>query len=60
MHLRGERGCLPERCHAQQDESTPVHLAAHNGHAAVVEQLLAAGVDTDSKCTVVSAGDPGF
>ena len=43
-HLRGgEGGCLTERCRALQNGFAPLHLAAHGGYAAVVEQLLAAG-----------------
>ena len=39
-------GLLPERCHSPQGGQTPLHRAAQHGHAAVVEQLLAAGADT--------------
>ena len=52
-------GCLPERCRAPQDGDTPLAGAAGYGHAAVVEQLLAAGADTDSKCKVRWAEDAG-
>ena len=47
--MRGERGILPERCRAPQDGGTPLHLAVTGGHAAVVEQLLAAGAAKDAK-----------
>jgi len=51
-HLRRERGCLPERCRAPQEEKTPLHRAAEFGHAAVVEKLLAAGADKEAKDAV--------
>ena len=49
--------CLTERCCAPQDGFTALHLAAMNGHATVVEQLLAAGAITDAKFGVRRAGD---
>src|SRR5688572_26884773 len=30
-------------------ESTPLHISAHRGHAAIVEALLAAGADVDAR-----------
>ena len=48
-HLRAERGCLPDRCRAPQNGTTPLHWAATRGHVAVVEQLLAAGADKEPK-----------
>ena len=42
-------GCLPERCRAPQFRKTPLHHATSGGHAAVVEQLLAAGAAVDAK-----------
>jgi hypothetical protein len=44
---RRERGCAPDRCHTPQDEHTPLHCAAQNGHVDVVDKLLAAGVAMD-------------
>ena len=44
-----EKGCLPERFHALQDGATPLHRAAMFGHAAVVQQLVAAGAAVDAK-----------
>ena len=41
------RGGLSERFHAPQGGKTPLHLAANRGHAAVVEQVLAAGAAAD-------------
>ena len=55
--MRGEMGCLPECCRAPQDGCTPLDAAAMKGHAAVVEQLLAAGAVADGKCQVRRAGD---
>ena len=47
--MRGEGGCLPDRCRAPQYGSTPLHIAAMCGHAAVVGQLLAAKADVETK-----------
>ena len=45
----GERGCLSDRYRAPQDRRTSLHWAAEGGHAGVVEQLLAAGANTEAK-----------
>ena len=54
--MRGEKGCLPDRCPAPQSGRTPLHRAAVFGHAAVVEQLLAAGAETEAKDDVRREG----
>ena len=41
-----------ERCRASQDGCTLLHVAAQEGHASVVELLLAAGADKDAKNAV--------
>ena len=48
-------GRLPERCHAPQWGESPLHRAAQRGHAAVVEQLLAAGAAVEAKDQVRGA-----
>ena len=55
--MRGERGCLPDRCRAPQGGSTPLHFAAEYGHAAVVGLLLAAKADVAAKNAVIGGGD---
>ena len=51
-----DRGCLPERCRAPQGGWTPLYQAARGGHAAVVEQLLAAGAAKDAEDRVRRKG----
>ena len=53
--MRGERGCLPDRCRAPQNERTPLHWAARSGRA-VAGQLLAAKADVEAKDDVVRGG----
>ena len=48
--------CLTVRYCAPQNGYTPLHQAATHGHAAVVEQLLAAGAVTGAKCKVRRVG----
>ena len=50
--MRGQRGGLSEHCRAPQDGLTPLLFAALQGHAAVVEQLLAAEANKEAKDTV--------
>ena len=49
-------GCLPEPCRAPQVRRTPLHHAAARSHAAMVEQLLAAGAAVDAKDQVKGGG----
>ena len=45
-------GHLCECCSAPQSGNTPLHMAANNDHAAVVEKLLASGADKEAKNVV--------
>ena len=66
--LRGELGCQPECCRAPQDGRTPLHVVAAAVHmtqrddnaVAVVEQLLAAGADTEAEDEVRVGGGCGM
>ena len=52
----GEWGCLPDRFRAPQAGMTSLHVAAGEGHVAVVVQLLAAGVNKEAKNMVRGGG----
>ena len=55
--MRGGVGeCLSDRCRAPQHGMTPLYDAARRGHAAVVEQLLAAGAAVDAEGEVRGGG----
>ena len=58
-HLRGERGCVPERCRAPQNEDTPLHLASEMGHVKVVAKLLKAEANKEVKNLVRGGGGYG-
>ena len=54
-----DRRSQPERSRALQDGHTLLHSAVTGGHAAVVEKLLAAGVDKETKDKVRGGGGMG-
>ena len=56
--MRGEGRFLTARYCPPQYGHTPLHRAAMNGHAAMVEQLLAAGADVEMKDAV--SGERGM
>ena len=57
----GRRGRILTRGRAPQERCTPLWTAAYNGRVAVVELLVARGVDKDAPNEVrdVRAGDDG-
>ena len=54
--LLRERVYVPELCRTPQYGSTPLHLAAEKGVAAVVDKLLEAGAATDTLNKVTGKG----
>ena len=57
---RPERVCPTDPCRALQKRETPLILAAWQGHATVVEKLLAAGADTEATDVVSGERGQGF
>ena len=55
-NLRGEKGCLPERCCASQEGNTLLHLAVQLGFPVVVEKLLEFGLNKNAKNKVRGQG----
>ena len=55
--LERKEGVLPETSCAPQDGDTPLQIALVFGHPAVVEKLLAGGVDKEAKNKVREGGD---
>ena len=47
--MREKQGACLSAAFPLQNGATPLHLAAREGHAAKVEQLLAAGANTEAK-----------
>ena len=55
----GDAGGGADRAGPGQNGSTPLHLAAMNGHVEVAEKLLAAGADIETKQKVRDPGGGG-
>ena len=51
-HLREKQGACLSAAFPLQYGATPLHCAASKGHAAMVEQLLAAEANTEAKIVV--------